>query len=81
MSAATQLRAAVLAIAFLGLNSAWEIDHHFKQRASINDLALARGLGRVLGRRLPDAAPDAAAGAPHRRGAGGAAGLLNRQGS
>jgi 3',5'-cyclic AMP phosphodiesterase CpdA len=28
----------------LGLNSAWEIDHHFRDRASINSEALARAL-------------------------------------
>lgn len=34
-------------IVVLGLNSAWQIDHHFKTRASINDLALNRGLDQL----------------------------------
>jgi hypothetical protein len=32
-----------------GLNSAWEIDHHYKERASINEVALSRLLARVRG--------------------------------
>ena len=32
---------------FLALNSAWEIDHHFRKRASINMAALSHALGRL----------------------------------
>jgi hypothetical protein len=31
----------------VGLNSAWELDHHFKARASINGPALARALDQI----------------------------------
>lgn len=36
-------------ILFLALNSAWAIDHHFRQRAGINIDALANALGRLRG--------------------------------
>lgn len=32
---------------FLGLNSAWEIDHHYRARASINTLAVTRALDLI----------------------------------
>lgn len=31
----------------LGLNSAWELDHHFKERAGINPAALSRALQQI----------------------------------
>ena len=34
-------------ILFLGLNSCWQLDHHFRERASINMLALTRALDRL----------------------------------
>lgn len=34
-------------ILFLGLNSCWQLDHHFHDRASINMQALARALDRL----------------------------------
>ena len=34
-------------ILFLGLNSAWQIDHHFKDRAGINMDALDKALGKM----------------------------------
>nr|VFK26502.1 MAG: GTPase SAR1 family protein [Candidatus Kentron sp. MB] len=34
-------------ILFLGLNSCWEIDHHFRDRASIHMPALTNALGRL----------------------------------
>jgi GTPase SAR1 family protein/predicted MPP superfamily phosphohydrolase/sugar lactone lactonase YvrE len=34
-------------ILFLGLNSSWEIDHHFRDRASIHMPALAKALDRL----------------------------------
>lgn len=40
---------------FLGLNSAWEIDHHFRSRAGIHPTALARALialGKPMGLRI-----------------------------
>ncbi|AOY79291.1 effector-associated domain EAD1-containing protein [Moorena producens JHB] len=36
----------------LGLNSAWELDHHFKTRASIHSGALSKALAKI--RRNPD---------------------------
>ncbi len=33
---------------FLGLNSAWELDHHYTRRASINPDALANALNQVM---------------------------------
>jgi small GTP-binding protein len=37
-------------ILFLGLNSSWEIDHHFKSRASINRVALSKALDYFNGK-------------------------------
>jgi hypothetical protein len=34
---------------FLALNSCWELDHHYRQRASVNMQALARALDRLQG--------------------------------
>ena len=34
-------------ILFLGLNSCWQLDHHFRERASIHMLALTRALDRL----------------------------------
>ncbi|BAY98498.1 hypothetical protein NIES37_24480 [Tolypothrix tenuis PCC 7101] len=34
-------------ILFLGLNSAWELDHYYKQRASINPQALSNALKKI----------------------------------
>ncbi len=39
------------AVCALGLNSAWEIDHHFRDRASINSYALNAGLEQLPGER------------------------------
>ena len=36
-------------ILFLGLNSCWQIDHHFRDRSGIHMPALARGLHRLNG--------------------------------
>src|SRR5262249_25141576 len=36
-------------VLFLGLNSSWQIDHHFRKRAGINLQALARALDRLQG--------------------------------
>ncbi|HEX4419759.1 MAG TPA: metallophosphoesterase [Kofleriaceae bacterium] len=41
-----------LGLCILGLNSAWEIDHHFKERAAIHPEALANALDK-LGAPLP----------------------------
>lgn len=38
-------------VCVLGLNSAWETDHQFKDRASINPFALNAGLGLCKGKR------------------------------
>ena len=37
----------MLKLLILGLNSAWEIDHHYKDRASINATALSRALAKI----------------------------------
>jgi 3',5'-cyclic AMP phosphodiesterase CpdA len=42
-----------IGVCILGLNSAWEIDHHFKDRASIHPEALANAFSK-LGPLLPD---------------------------
>jgi hypothetical protein len=34
-------------LVILGLNSAWSIDHHFRDRADINNIALGRALRRI----------------------------------
>lgn len=41
-------------ILILGLNSAWKLDHHFKARASIDPLAMARALDRIDDERFKD---------------------------
>lgn len=38
------------AVVFLALNSAWEVDHHYEKRMSINGDALAHGLNVVRGK-------------------------------
>lgn len=37
-------------ILFLGLNSCWEIDHHYKQRASIHPNAISTAIDEILGK-------------------------------
>jgi calcineurin-like phosphoesterase family protein len=39
---------------FLALNSAWEIDHHYQDRASINMDALVRALGQLVDSQYDD---------------------------
>lgn len=39
---------------FLALNSCWQIDHHFQQRAGINMDALSRALDRLQGGKYDD---------------------------
>lgn len=36
-------------ILFLGLNSCWELDHFYKERSSINSIALSNAIEQILG--------------------------------